>query len=136
MPTEPANPQVTVEARTSRKRQALLDDNGEPVAVLKKRATAAAPPKPAPPKKQTPNKNTGTTIDGSNDDPSHDSDMDVDSDDDVEILEKPEEDPEAELGMPVQVAKFLVTVLSHSSSAHVPEMDLTGLCVLQAHPPD
>jgi hypothetical protein len=134
MPTEPANPQVTVEARTSRKRQAPLDDNGEPVAVPKKRATAAAPLKPAPPKKRTPNKNTGTTIDGSDDDPSHDSDMDVDSDDDVEIVEKPEEDPEAELGMPVQVAKFLV--LSHSSSAHVPEMDLTGLCVLQAHPPD
>jgi hypothetical protein len=103
MPTEPVNLQVNVEAHTSRKWQAPLNDNGEPVTVPKKRMiAAAAPPKPPPPKKRTPpNKNTGTTVeapDGSDDDLS---DMDVDrSDEDaVEILEKPKEDAEAELSM-------------------------------------
>jgi hypothetical protein len=84
MPTEPACLQVNVDARTSHKQQASLNDNGEPVTVPKKRMTAAAPPK----KQTPPNKNTGTTVEelnGSNNGPSHGSDMDVDnSDEDAE----------------------------------------------------
>ena len=133
MPTDPAELQATTEGRTSRKRQAPLNDNGEPVtvAIPKKRRVAQAAQsdtsRPALPKKANPTKrrpsveevpeapvhseqprnprNILEASDGSDDDvdglpSSATGPMQIDSDEDVvEIIEKPEEDDEAELGL-------------------------------------
>ena len=74
------------------------------LSVSPKRMTAPAWPKPAPPNKKTPPNKNATTVEtpeDSDDDLSPGSDMDVSStnEDVVEIVEKPEEDAEAELGM-------------------------------------
>ena len=62
MPTEPTNLQGTVEARAPRKRQAPLNDNGEPVTIpipkrrkgIMAQSTGAAPPKKVVPTKKKP----------------------------------------------------------------------------------
>jgi hypothetical protein len=150
MPAQPANPQPTEDSRISRKRQAPLNANGEPVTipVPKKKKSAseqtgkkkAAPTKPglqkksAVPEKLAPAKrkpsveieevpdednlthsevprnprNILEAANGSDDDVDYPppAPMDVDSpsqtdeeEDTVEIIEKPEEDDEAELGL-------------------------------------
>ena len=148
MPTEPANLQATTEGRISRKRQAPLNDNGEPVTVPipKKRrvAQAASTSRPALPKKVVPIKkkpsvedtteapvhseqprnprNILEASDGSDDDfdglpSSATAPMQVDSDEDVvEIVEKSEEDDEAELGL------YLLSFLKLSSEIFIVRM--------------
>ena len=118
--------QETGNLRTSRKRQPPLNDNGEPVTVTvsKRRRTDMAPTKPAPPKKRVSVQRKASVeaipeesihsesprnprhileaSDGSDDDngDSSSAPMVIDSDKDVvEIIEKPEEDDEAELGL-------------------------------------
>lgn len=124
MSTKPPHFREPAEACTSRKWQAPLNDNGEPVVtvtVSKRRKIAAAPTKSAPSKKgasikkkasveevpeesirsespQNP-RNILEASDGSDDNFDVSSaPMDVDGDED-EIIEKPEEDDEAELGL-------------------------------------
>jgi hypothetical protein len=130
MPAEPTNLQATTEARASRKRQAPLNDNGEPVTVpvpkrrknITAQSTSAAPPKKVVPTKRKPSveeipeapvhsdpprnpRNILEASDGSDDEfdgppSSATSPMQVDSDEDeVNIVEEPEEDDEAELGL-------------------------------------
>jgi len=124
MSTEPANLQATVE-RSTRKRQAPLNDNGEPVSVPVSKKRKTAPAKPAPPKKgvaankkasveeipedpapSDPPRNPRNILeasDGSDDEFESlpiSAPMEVDSDEDVvEIVEEPKEDGEAELGL-------------------------------------
>jgi len=132
MPTEPTNLQAIAEARTSRKRQAPLNDNDEPVTVpipKRRKITAPAatsgtallkkgvPPKRKPSVEEIPEapvhsdpprnpRNILEASDGSDNDfdgptSSVTAPMQVESDeeDEVEIIEKPKEDDEAELGL-------------------------------------
>ena len=124
MPTKPANLQVTVEYST-RKWQAPLNDK-------KKASVEEIPEDPVPSDPPWNPWNILEASDGSDDDLESlpmSAPMEVDSDEDtVKIIEEPEEDGEAELGL------WLLSTFKHQDwfchRAHVQEMDLTCLCVL------
>jgi hypothetical protein len=114
MPAQPTDPQPTVNDRIPRKRQARLDDNGEPAGVpaLKKMKSVEkngqvkkvpVKKRTAAPLKKTPSAEIAATQPASNSNGTTPPEtvVVVSSDDEeavVEILEEPEEDAEAQLG--------------------------------------
>ena len=118
MPSQPSNPTnpTADDIRIPRKRQARLDDNGEPAGVPASKKVKSAPENgqkkrkpakrsPAKKKKATvPAKNTPPVEIGISDPVDKATDLQepaIDSDDEIVIVEteeEPEEDDEAELG--------------------------------------
>jgi len=119
MPAQPTNPQPTANERIPRKRQARLDDNGEPAgvpapkkmkSVEKNGQKKTAPTKARPEKKKTalvPIKETPSIEMPANDSDTRETNatsppeavvVESSDDEDIKILEAPKEDAELQLG--------------------------------------
>ena len=152
MPPQPTNPQTTNDNSLPRKRQALLDDNGEPVSLpaskKKKSAEQTGPKKKVPTKPQVKPKGKGTvskTVSNAPakikpsveveevavaNGPEAPLTVEYSDDEDVNMIpEENEEKDEAELG------PYLFFILSEFRTKNryrtdVKEMELACLCVL------
>jgi len=111
MPAQPTNPQPTANERIPRKRQARLDDNGEPAgvpapkkmkSVEKNGQKKTAPTKARPEKKKTPSiempANDSDTRETNATGPPEAVVVESSDDEDIKILEAPKEDAELQLG--------------------------------------